>query len=70
MHSRIVNLYRQGYHDLALVPDDHYFMQNIAHHLVQSGRAEELGGILRDPIWLETKLRSYGPGAVVSDFRR
>eukprot|EP00803_Ostreobium_quekettii_P003137 evm.model.scf_1157.1 EVM.evm.TU.scf_1157.1 scf_1157:13492-23046(+) len=69
-HSRLVNLYRQGFHNLALVPDDQYFMQNIANHLVEADRMEEMAGLLRDPIWLETKLRSYGTGAVVSDFRR
>lgn len=69
-HSRLVNLYRQGFHNLALVPDDQYFMQNIANHLVEADRLDELAGLLRDPIWLETKLRSYGTGAVVSDFRR
>ncbi|CAD7698455.1 unnamed protein product [Ostreobium quekettii] len=69
-HSRLVNLYRQGFHNLALVPDDQYFMQNIANHLVEADRLEEMAGLLRDPIWLETKLRSYGTGAVVSDFRR
>ena len=70
MHSRVINLYRQGFQDLALVPDDHYFMQNVAYHLTGAGRLSELAALLRDAIWLETKLRSYGTGAVVADFRR
>lgn len=70
MHSRLINLYRQGFHDLALVPDDNYIMQNISYHLTEAGRFQELATLLRDAIWLETKLRSYGTGPVVSDFRR
>ena len=70
MHSRLINLYRQGFQDLALVPDDNYFVQNIAYHLTQAERLEELASLLSDAIWLETKLRSYGTGPVVADFRR
>eukprot|EP00210_Caulerpa_lentillifera_P008913 g8504.t1 len=70
LHSRLINLYRQGFHDLALVPDDNYFMQNVSLHLTEAGRFTELAALLRDPIWLETKLRSYGTATVVSDFRR
>lgn len=69
MHSRLVNLYRQGFNDLALIPDDNYIMHHICYHLVEAGRLEELAMLLRDPIWLETKLRSYGTAPVVADFR-
>eukprot|EP00210_Caulerpa_lentillifera_P006800 g6499.t1 len=70
LNSRLINLYRQGFQDLTVVPDDGYFLQNVSLHLAEAGRFNELAELLRDPIWLETKLRSYGTAAVVSDFRR
>lgn len=70
MHSQLVDSYLKEYGELALVPDDNYFMQNISLHLIGAFRIEELLRLLKNPIYLETKMRIYSLSAVVTDFRR
>ena len=49
-------------------PDDGYFYQHLAYHLLHSGRKEELKGLLLDLRWLEIRLEKTDVTSLISDY--
>src|SRR5512135_2267970 len=49
-------------------PDDGYFFQHLAYHLVEANRREELRGLLLDCRWLEAKLKATDVGHLIADY--
>jgi len=69
LHSRLVEAYRKecpdGWHT---GPNDGYFYQHLAYHLLHSGRKEELKRLLLDYRWLEARLEKTDITSLISDF--
>jgi len=69
LHNRLVEAYRErcpdGWHT---GPDDGYFFQHLAYHLLHSGRKEELKNLLLDYRWLEARLEKTDVTSLISDF--
>ena len=51
-------------------PDDGYFFQYLADHLVGANRVDELRALLFDFAWLSTKLAATNASALVADYER
>ncbi|MGD0018545.1 MAG: hypothetical protein ABSD62_04765 [Candidatus Limnocylindrales bacterium] len=69
-HARLVDGYRSRCPDGSWWkgPNDGYFFENIAYHLVQANRAQELHRLLLDYDWLRTKLAVDGILRLLADF--
>ena len=69
LHRKLLDAYRQkcadGWHT---GPDDGYFFGHLAHHLVETGREEELRRLLFDFDWLQAKLEATDATALIADF--
>ncbi|HEX8199143.1 MAG TPA: NB-ARC domain-containing protein [Isosphaeraceae bacterium] len=50
-------------------PDDGYFFQHLAAHLVTSNRGDELRGLLLDCQWLEAKLKATDVVQLLADYK-
>lgn len=70
VHEELLQSYLASGQELAEVPDDGYFMQNVGHHLIAAKRFRDLEKLLTNAAWLESKLHSYGVASVVADYRR
>lgn len=70
VHEELLQSYLAEQPELANVPDDGYFMQNVGHHLVAAKHTRDLKKLLTNAAWLESKLHSYGVASVVADYRR
>ncbi len=49
-------------------PSDGYFFQNLAFHLIEAGRTDELCALLLDHRWLRAKVKDAGVGALLDDY--
>lgn len=49
-------------------PNDGYFYQHLAHHLVAAGRGDELADLLLDPAWMQSKLRHTSAHELTLDY--
>lgn len=69
LHSDLVEAYRRrspaGW---SSGPADGYYFENLAHHLAQAGRAEELQMLLLDLDWLSAKLSATDVAGLLADF--
>lgn len=70
VHDELLQSYLAEQQELATVPDDGYFVQNVGHHLVGAKHTRDLKKLLTTAAWLESKLHSYGVASVVADYRR
>lgn len=70
LHAQLVDAYSLRYSDgFASVADDGYYFDHLAYHLFQADRRVELYQLLRDADWLEARLATCGPAALIGDFR-
>jgi hypothetical protein len=69
LHSALLVAYAKvcpdGWHT---GPDDSYFFQHLAYHLLHSGRKEELKRLLLDYRWLQVRLEKTDITALISDY--
>jgi len=69
LHNRIVEAYRELYPDgWHTGPDDGYFFQHLAYHLLHSGRKEELKRLVLDLRWLQARLEKTDVTSLISDY--
>jgi WD40 repeat protein len=69
LHNRLLNAYAarcQG--GWATGPDDGYFFERVAYHLMQAAREEELHSLLLDFNWLQAKLEACDVISLLSDY--
>ncbi len=71
LHARFLQAYRRlcadGWHG---GPDDGYFFEHLAEHLIAAGRRDELRSLLFDFRWLQAKLDATEPVALLNDFEQ
>jgi len=69
LHNRLLEAYRQkcrdGWHT---GPDDGYFFQHLASHLIKAGRKDELRTLLLDFDWMKAKLGATDVPSLVADY--
>ena len=69
LHARLLDAYKKacpdGWHT---GPNDGYFFQHLAYHLLHSGRKEELKKLALDLRWLEARLEKTDITSLISDF--
>jgi WD40 repeat protein len=69
LHGRLVDAYGNicpdGWHS---GPDDGYFFQHLAYHLLHSGKRSELKKMALDLRWLEARLEKTDLTSLISDF--
>ena len=69
LHLRLVAAYSarcpRGF---ASGPNDGYYFQNLAYHLVRAGRTEDLRERLLDYAWIEAKLTATNVNALLADY--
>jgi WD40 repeat protein len=63
LHSRLID----AWGDLHRLKDA-YAWHRLAHHLIESGRREQLRTLLLDPEWLRAKLEATDSHALITDF--
>ncbi|MGI8504557.1 MAG: NB-ARC domain-containing protein, partial [Hassallia sp.] len=69
LHTQFLDAYTQkypnGWHSLE---NDAYIFQNLAHHLIEAGRATELQQLLLDFRWLQAKLENSNINELIADY--
>ena len=69
LHGKLLDAYKKrcpdGWHT---GPNDGYFFQHLAYHLLHSGRKEELKDLALDLRWLEARLEKTDLTSLISDF--
>jgi len=69
LHSRLLAVYQQRCADgWKSGPNDGYFFEHLAYHLVEAGRKDELRGMLLDFDWLAAKLEAADVNSLISDY--
>jgi len=71
-HDRLLDSYREKYNDLNLGwaegPNDGYFFQHLALHLVEAGHDNELRRLLLDFDWIKAKLEAVDVPSLIADY--
>jgi WD40 repeat protein len=70
LHARLLDAYRrsgaaEGFH---AAPDDGYFFEHVARHVLAAEGGAALRALLLDVRWLRAKLHATGVSSLVSDF--
>jgi len=69
LHSQLLEAYQQkcadGWHS---GPNDGYFFEHLAYHLVEAGRKDELQRLLFDFDWLQAKLNATDVNPLIADY--
>ena len=71
LHGELLDAFNPGRAPWWEVPNDpdRYLYDNIAYHLVEARRTEDLFGLLLEIRWLQARLSDADVGSLVSDFR-
>ncbi|MDF0590402.1 KGGVGR-motif variant AAA ATPase [Candidatus Methanocrinis natronophilus] len=71
-HDRLLDSYREKFNDLNLEwaegPNDGYFFQHLARHLIEAGREDELRNLLLDFDWIRAKLEATDLPSLIADY--
>lgn len=69
LHNQLLEAYSQKCSSgWSTAPNDGYFFQHLAYHLVKSGRIAELRNLQFNFNWLQAKLENTDVNAVIADF--
>jgi WD40 repeat protein len=69
LHERLLDAYREMCADgWKSGPNDGYFFEHLAYHLVEAGRKDELGRLLLDFDWLQAKLAATDVNSLIADY--
>ena len=69
LHGRLLDAYHQICADgWKSGPNDGYFFEHLAYHLVEAGGEEELQRLLLDFDWLQTKLQANDVNLLIKDY--
>jgi len=69
LHGRLLDAYQQKCADgWQSGPNDGYFFEHLAYHLVKAGRKDELRGMLFDFDWLQAKLDAVDVNSLIADY--
>ncbi|RZB30894.1 MAG: hypothetical protein AEth_00848 [Candidatus Argoarchaeum ethanivorans] len=69
LHDRLLDAYQERCVDgWKSGPNDDYFFEHLAYHLVEAGRKEDLHELLLDFNWLQAKLVATDVNSLVSDY--
>jgi WD40 repeat protein len=69
LHNRFLDAYRKKCSNgWPSGPNDGYFFQNLAYHLSESGKYEELAGLLLDFYWIRAKFQATDAFSLMSDY--
>jgi WD40 repeat protein len=69
LHRRLLAAYgKECNEDWPHGPDDGYFFQHLAHHLVEAGRQDDLRRLLQDFAWLQARLKQTDIQGLISDY--
>jgi len=69
LHARLLDAYQRRCPDgWQSGPNDDYFFEHLAYHLVEAEREDELRGMLFDFGWLQAKLNATEVNSLVSDY--
>jgi WD40 repeat protein len=70
VHRKLIEAYREkclsnAFHN---GPNDGYYFQNLAYHLIQSGKKDELTKLLFDINWMQARLDNTDANGLISDY--
>jgi hypothetical protein len=69
LHGRLLDAYQRRCPDgWQSGPNDGYFFEHLAYHLVEAGREEELQRLLLDFDWLQAKLAATDVNSLIADY--
>ena len=69
LHVELLEAYQKKCKDgWSKGPNDGYFFEHLAYHLVESGRKDELRKLLLDFSWIQAKLESTDVNLLISDY--
>ncbi|HMS83578.1 MAG TPA: NB-ARC domain-containing protein [Nitrospira sp.] len=68
LHARLLHAYASMCSDWYTGPNDGYFFENLAYHLVQAGQQKELYRLLVNFNWLRAKLAATNINSLIADF--
>jgi len=69
LHAVLLDAYRKHCPDgWPTGPNDGYFFERLAYHLVEAGQRDELRTLLTQFPWLEKKLETTDPNALIADY--
>jgi len=69
LHSQLLEAYQQKCADgWQSGPNDGYFFEHLAYHLVEAGRKDELQRLLFDFEWLQAKLVATNVNSLIADY--
>jgi hypothetical protein len=75
LHDRLLQSYSAKYLNIgkspqgwAEGPNDGYFYQHLAHHLIEAGREDELRRLLLDFDWMKAKLEATDIPSLIADY--